>query len=692
MTTQRLVLTAFFVGQILAAAPALAQEATPDDQHSEDSGQAIVVVGRLVGGGHDPISAPAVLQGDALLRDTRPQIGQMLENLPGVSASGFAPGASRPVLRGFDGPRVQVLTDGLGSLDASSVSGDHAVSLDTLNVDRVDVLHGPQVLLYASDPAGGAVNALDKRIPRRMPDGAVDIDLTGSFGTASDSVEAGGAVDIALAPRWVARFNGGYSHAGDLSIGGDVLSPQLRADTLADAASLRISGDLAGADELTTQANASGRLANSWAKQYSFGAGLAFIDDGGTLGVSVSRLASDYGIPPRPAVGDPDPVSISLRQTRIDMRAGLELGDFLDRLELRTAYGDYHHAELDAGVPATQFASKGIEARLEAVQARRGIWSGTSGIQYGARSLDITGDELLLPNTRSTRFAAFTLQRLTLSAVDVELATRYDRAGVRAMGGRERQFDLWSGVAGLAWHPADRVTVSLSYSRGERAPEGEELFIDGIHDATQSYERGNPAFTTERSNGVEGGIRYQSPGLVLALTAYLTDFSDFITAVPTGAEIEGFPVYQFIQAPARFRGIEAEASVTLAEWGPRKLSLDGGVDYTHAELTGIGPVPRIPTLRVRSGLEFATDAFSLRGEVEWNARQDRVSANENPTEVFTLLNLSANWKPLGADAPLTLVLSGDNLFNASGRRAASETRDFVPIAGRDIRLTAKLSF
>ncbi len=674
------------------AAPAQAQDAPTPAQHAEDSGQAIVVVGRLVGGNHDPIAAPAVLQGDALLRDTRPQIGQMLENLPGVSASGFAPGASRPVLRGFDGPRVQVLTDGLGSLDASSVSGDHAVSIDTLNVERVDVLHGPQVLLYASDPAGGAVNALDKRIPRRMPDGSFDLDLTGSYGTAADSVDVGGAVDVALAPRWVARLDASYNRAGDLAIGGYVLSPQLRAETLAEAAGLRQAGDLAGADTLAAQANARGKLPNSWAKQYTFGGGVAFIDDGGTLGVSVSRLASDYGIPPRPEVGDPDPVSIALRQTRVDLRAGLNLSGFLDRLEMRTAYGDYHHTELDDGVPATRFASKGIEARLEAVQARHGIWSGTTGIQYGARSLDIIGEERLLPDTRGTHFGVFTLQRIAFSNLDLELAGRYDRVGVRALGEMDRQFSLWSGVAGLAWHPADRVTVSISYAHGERAPEGEELFIDGIHDATQSYERGNPTFTVERSNGIEGGVRFQSPGLVLALTAYLTDFSDFITSVPTGAEIEGYPVYQFIQAPARFRGIEAEASVTIAQWGSGRLNLDGGVDYTHADLPGIGPVPRIPPLRVRGGLEFAAESFSLRGEVEWNARQNRVSANENPTDAFTLVNVSANWKPRGEGSPLTLVLSGDNLLNASGRRAASETRDFVPISGRDIRFTAKLSF
>ena len=281
---------------------AFAQEPSAPAPHPQDTGPEIVVTGRLISGNADPIAAPVVLQGDTLTRNLKPQIGEMLKSLPGVSSSGFAPGVSRPVLRGFDGPRVQVLLDGIGSLDASSVSADHAVSLDTLNVDRVEVLHGPQVLLYASDPSGGAVNARDKRIPRRVPDKAITIDALGSYGTAANMVNGGVATDVRLSERWVAHADASYFHSDNLHVGGHILSPQLRSQTLGEAAALAEAGDADGAATLTGQANRTGTIPNSWTRGWSAGAGLAFIDSGGDMGLSVQRLSTDYGIPPRPFI------------------------------------------------------------------------------------------------------------------------------------------------------------------------------------------------------------------------------------------------------------------------------------------------------------------------------------------------------------------------------------------------------
>ncbi|MGF7152845.1 TonB-dependent receptor [Novosphingobium gossypii] len=690
---------------IIAADPALAQTASASPEgtsgHAQESGPEIIVTGRVISGNADPISAPVVLTGDALARNIRPQIGDMLKSLPGVTSSGFAPGVSRPILRGFDGPRVQVLLDGIGSLDASAVSADHAVSLDTLNVDRVEVLHGPRVLLYASDPAGGAVNALDKRIPRVVPDKAFTIDALGSYGTAAKDVNGGVAVNVKLADKWVAHLNGSYFHSDDLHVGGHVLSPELRAQTLAAADDLTADGDAEGAASLTAQASRKGKIANSGTEGWTYGGGVAFIDAGGDIGVSVQRDANDYGIPPRPST-DLGSTTISLRQTRYDLRAGLNLDGFLKRLEVRGAYGDYHHAEIEDGEIGSRFDSKSISVRLQADQARHGIWSGSSGVQYSASSMDITGDELLLPDTNTTRFAAFTLQQLEVGRFDLEAALRYENTQIRATpnGGalltrQDRQFDQYSAVVGTAWHPTDTLTLSVNYLHGERAPSAEELFVNGAHDATQSFEIGNPDFRLEKSDGIEAGIRYNGGDFAGSITAYGTNFHNFIAAVPTGQidADEGLPIYQYLQANARFRGIEAEGAFTVArtETGGA-FKVDGGVDYTHAKLVNLGPVPRIPPLRVRGGLEYDSPVFDLRGEVEWNARQDRVTENENPTDAFTLVNLSATWHPTGEKGPLTLILSANNLLDASGRLAASQTKDFVPIAERDMRLTARFTY
>lgn len=719
LTLRGLLLAGFAFTATMAATPARAAGADEADAPGETAGHAdpaapdeaghpqIIVSGRLISGERDSVSAPVVLTGDALARNVSPQIGTMLAKLPGVSTSGFAPGASRPVLRGFDGPRVQVLTDGLSVVDASSVSGDHGVALDTLNVDHIDVLHGPAVLLYASDPAGGAINAIDKRIPRQVPDKPISLTALGSYGTAADSVNVGAAAEVVLAPRLVARFDGSYNRASDIRIGGNVLSPQLRAQVLEGAAELAEEGEAAEAAELTETANARGRLANSAAKGYTFGGGLAFIDDGGSIGFSVQRLASDYGIPGRPEVhhhedeeaaegedghghGEED-VSITLRQTRYDLRASLNLGGFLERADLRATYGDYTHAEIEGGTLGTRFFNKGIESRLDLVQARHGAWRGQSGLQFSTRDFSIVGDERLIPDNVTQRIAAFTRQQLTLGNVDVEGALRYENARIDLPAGAGRAFDLYAGSLGLAWHPVESLTLSVAAAHGERAPSAEELFIDGVHHASQAYQIGNPAFRKERSNTIEAGARYHDDRFAAAVTAYATDFKDYIAPLPTGEEREDLPVYQFVQLPAKFRGIEAEASFKALQWdNGSSLGIDGSVDYVHASLTGLGPAPRIPPLRVRGGIEFDSDKFDARAEAVHNAKQTRVAANENPVGGFTLVNASLTWRPQGKDGPLSLILSGDNLLDVSGRLATSETRDFVPIAGRDVRITVSL--
>lgn len=680
-----------------AAAPATPQTTSGqvNTTQTDDAGHApIVVTGRLISGDRDAIVAPVVITGEDLARRAAAQIGSVLAHLPGVSTSGFAPGASRPVLRGFDGPRVQVLTDGLGSLDASSVSADHGVAIDTLNVEQIDVLHGPEVLLYAADPAGGAVNALDRRIPRRVPDKPISVSALAAYGSAADSVNLGGAVDVALAPRLAAHVDASYNRASDVRIGGNVVSDPLRTRLRAEADDLTAAGDTEGAANLTTALDARGRLANSWARGTTIGGGLAFIDSGGSIGISVQRLTSDYGIPPRPSSAAPDPVSLSLRQTRYDLRGSVNLGGFFDRLEARVAYGDYTHAEIEDGIASTRFFNKAIESRLVLKQARHGTWRGESGVQYSTRNFRIVG-EPLLPDSVTERVAGFTRQQVSLGPVDLEGSLRGEHVSVKpkglGSGDIGRSFNLFAAGAGLAWHPRESVTVSLSATHGERAPTAEELYIDGLHDATQSYERGNPGFRIERSNTVEAGLRYHSDRFAGAFTAYATNFSNFIAPIPTGARIEDAPVYQYVQLPAKFRGLEAEGSWKAIDWHDgRSLSLESAVDYVHASLTGSGPAPRIPPLRVRGGVTYESDQLGANVEAIVHARQDRVTTYETPVDSYTLLNAAVTWRPMGKAGRLALILSGENLLDTVGRLATSETRDFVPIAGRDIRLTATL--
>lgn len=639
------------------------------------------------------MAGSAEIGGDDLLRVSSPQIGDVLAKLPGVTASSFAPGVSRPVLRGFSGDRVLVLVDGIGSLDASSVSADHGVALDTLTVDHIDVLHGPALLAYGGQAIGGAVIAYDKRIPRRMPDGPIDVTSLATYESVSDGKTLAGSVDVPLAENIVGHVDASWNDANDERVGGNVVSAPLRAELLTMAADARASGDSATADALVRDSQARDRIANSFTRGTTFGAGAAYIGDGGNLGISVQRIDNRYGVPNRPGSGDQG-VSIDMNQTRFDLRGSLDLDGFLDKIELRGGYADYGHSELEAsGAVGTHFARKGVETRLELVQADNGGWRGRSGVQYSWGRLAITGDEAIMPDHSAERMAAFTLQSVKLGEIEIEGAGRIERVSIRAgSAGFDRRFSLHSAAAGISWQPSGPLKLGASYTHGERAPSPEELLTEGAHVATQAYEIGDPTFGKESSDSGEAYLQYRSGPTTANLTAYLTSFKGFITPIPTGTTKEGFPVFEYRQLPAKFYGFEAQATQRLAEWGARSLSLDVSSDFVHAQLKGVGPVPRIPPLRVQGGIEYTMPALTLRGEVEWNAAQHRVAAQEYPTRAFTLVNASATWRPLGNDGPLTLILAGENLFDVVGRRAASFTRDFVPVAGRDIRLTARVSF
>lgn len=678
---------------------------TPAHPEDADDGKDIVVVG------HPPtdyglLAATGSMSGDTLVAETRGQIGEILSSLPGVSSTSFSPGASRPVLRGFSGDRVSVLTDGIGSLDASNVSVDHAVVFDPLTVDHIDVFHGPSVLLFGGNAIGGAVNAIDKRIPRQVPERITATGI-GSYATAADERALSGVIEAPLGDRFVAHVDASWRKSDDLRVGGKVYSGALRGEMLHAAEHLREDGEDEEALELETEAGRSGRVPNTATLTKTFGAGLAFIDAGGSLGISWQRYDSSYGVPDRPATDHgheeegeeghdhgEGPVTIGLVQDRFDLRGELKLGGFLDSVQVRGAYADYKHTEFEGDETGTMFEGEGLETRADLIQADHGGWRGRSGVQYLWRTLTVTGAEAVVPDYEIERIGVFTLQSLDIGAgFTLDASGRYDSSHVQSRGAVfDKSFDLWSGALGASWKSGTGVSLGANFVHGERAPSPEELLSDGIHVATQSYEVGDRTLGIERSNGFEAYARYNTPAFDVSLTGYLTDFDNYIAPLATGAEEDGQPVYRYTGVSARFKGFEASGSVQAAAWDGGELRFDGAADYTHAQIKGYGPVPRIPPLRIRGGSAVTLGALHLRGEVEWNAKQDRVGDYENPTKAFTLVNLSADWHPMGEDGPVTLMLSADNLFDVVGRRAASFTKDFVPIAGRDVRVTAKFTY
>ncbi len=667
----------------------------------------IIVTGIIDQTEQDVLQGTSVLSGEKLTRDLRPTIGETLARLPGVSATSFGPSASRPILRGFQGERIRVLTDGIGSIDVSNTSVDHAVAINPLLAERVEVLRGPSALLFGSSAVGGVVNVIDTRIPRRVPADGYKIDGIGTYGSAANERSGALAGDVAVGRHLVLHADGSYLKTDDLKIGGYALSPAARAAALSQVG-LPQTGD----EPIDFAANAAirGRLPNSASRTWTAGVGASIITDGGQLGVSYSHYDSLYGVPVRYAteVGqEQEAPRLDVKQDRVDLRGEVYVnGPLIDQLRIRLGHADYRHAELepDGGI-GTQFFNNGTEGRFEIVQANRGGWKGASGVQYLNRLFDVVGDEAFLPRNETNQTGLFTLQQYDAGAFKLAGGARYEWSSLTArplttqgqFASGRRSYQALSASLGASYALSDGVRIGLNGSRTERAPSAEELFANGPHAGTQAYELGNPGFRLEKSWGLEATFHAHTGRFSLDASAYYNWFTDYISenrvdpsvCAAAAGEAPDLPCFQYQQEDARYWGVEADASAQLFAIGATQVNLDVLGDYVRATVVDAGPVPRIPPARVLAGLEAQNDRFTARAEVEHLFRQTRIAAFETETRDYTIVNASLAFSPFGRDSRTQLLLSANNIFNQNVRRHASFLKDFAPLAGRDLRATLR---
>ena len=708
----KLLLTASALA-IVVSSPAYAQSSTTSDSPTNaDSRDDIIVTAPYRQSETDILQGTSIVTGEELTRDLRPTIGETLARQPGVSATSFGPNASRPVLRGLQGERIRVLTDGIGAFDVGNTSVDHAVTINPLLAERIEILRGPTALLFGSSAIGGVVNVIDARIPRTRPEAGYRVNAIGNYGSAANERSVGGSADVAVGP-FVINANGSYLKTDDLRTGGFILSPGARAEALSQVGlPQKVS---AGKDPIDFAANAAlrGNLPNSASRTWTAGAGASLITDSGSFGIAYSHYDSFYGVPTRFAtlVGqEQEAPRIDIVQDRVDLRAEVETGGgFLDRIRIRAGQATYRHFEREPdGEIATTFLSNGLEGRVELVQAVRGGWQGASGVQYFNRQFNVEGEEAFLPRNETNQTGLFTVQQFDFGALKAEGGIRYERTeqfaktvsdDLRFFGGK-RNFDAVSGTLGASYGVTDRIRVGLNASYTERAPSAEELFANGGHVGTQAYELGDPNFRLERSKGLEATLHAHGDGYSFDASAYYNDIDNFISenqvdqsiceaaAAPSGRDVE-LPCFQFLQQDARYFGVEAEASVRLARVGGYAINADVVGDYVNARIKDGGPVPRIPPLRLLGGLEAQGDSITARAEVEHSFKQDRVTGFETETAAFTLVNASVSFRPFGMDNKTTLLLSANNIFDVVARRHASFLKDFAPLAGRDLRVTLR---
>ena len=717
-----------------ALLPTLAAAAdAPAEGHLTELSSVNVTASPLQGDAESLARPVDVLAGEHLDEVKAGTLGDTVAKLPGVQSSFFGPGVGRPIIRGQEGPRVAVLSNGIGNMDASTVSADHATSIEPFLADQIEVLKGPATLLFGSGAIGGAVNVVDGRIARELPDrplsgraelrgNSVNNERSGMF--RLDGVSG----DVVLHVDGLVRNGDDYRIPGYAVIDG--LEDHSGHDHDHDHAG---DGDHEDGDEPRR-----GRLDNSSIRTRAGGVGATWLGEGGYLGASASTYRTNYGIPNGAHVhaeddhghdhdhdhgeeeeGDEHDVRIDMVQNRFEAKGGIyNPVSFLKTLSLRTAYTDYEHVELEAGTPATRFTNRGIEGRLEAVQQQIGGWDGAFGLQFGNSDFGARGEEAFVPDTATRNLGVFVLQEKQFGPLKLELGARHDKVKLDPSDDHARRsFDATNLSAAGIWKLTDGVDLRFGVDSSERAPTNEELYAAGAHIATRSIELGNADLKTERGQRFELGIHTHGERLDVSASVYQTKFKDFIYLADTGV-VESLPVRLWAQQDATFRGAEAEAVVHLFEGNAGDWDLRLFGDYVKAELDGSGSrrvdiavphgdhahnytvdlanggyLPRIAPARVGADLRWARDGWRASlGAVRYSRQKD-TAQNELPSDGYTLVDAHVAYRWDRSDSnSYEVFLDGNNLTNREVRPHTSLLRDYSPLPGRGVAFGIRAYF
>lgn len=654
---------AVFAG-VLFPATALAQ--------SEDGEQEIVVTAPLEGSRIESLQGAEVLRRDDIVAQLHGGLGDTLDSTPGVATTFFGAGASRPIIRGLGEDRVRVLQNGIGAIDASTASPDHAVTSDGLDAERIEILRGAAALAYGGNAIGGVVNVIDQAIPTRAIDG-MRFDGLAAFSSVDDGAQG----------------------AANVSFG-------------AGAFALRLSAAARDTDPYETPI---GEALNQWTSVRTYGAGGSLLGDWGFAGLAVKNTQDEYGLLPEDA-SEPGG-HIEMEQTRIESRGDFRVawGPF-DRLDYGVQHSEYEHTEFEGdGAPGTAFTSEGWEGRLELHHGGE-RHDGAFGMQFSDVDFAAEGEEAFISATNTQDSGVFFVERYDLGPWGVEGGLRLERREIDNETFGSRAFDNVSGSFGLFVRPAGNWFVGATLARVERAPTAIELFSDGPHLATASYEVGDPDLNQEIATSFEASARYQRGPVRFEMNLYGIEFTDYIALVERGdvwwgdedTGASGFaadevsapvdadavlPVFNFVQRDATFVGGEISAAMQLGELNGFAITADGSLDIVRAAFVGGGHPPRIPPRSLTLGLEAENERWTARVEAVDTAKQTRLAPFETETDGYTFINAGLAWRPTES---WTIRLDGRNLTDELGRVHSSFLKDELPLPGRNFRLTLQTSF
>jgi iron complex outermembrane receptor protein len=632
----------------------------------------IVITGNPLGREQNSVPASVLGRSDLIERG-QSTLGETLNGLPGVSSTYFGPNASRPIIRGLDGDRIRVLNNSASSVDASALSFDHAVPLDVLSTERIEVLRGPAALQYGGSAVGGVVNVIDNRIPREPLSGlSGKAQLQG--GTGNNERSVAGLLESGN-ERWALHADGFDRRTGDVRV------PVLLACNQ------------------TGETRYTRRICNSASHSQGGAVGGSTLWDHGYLGASVNTYQSDYG-----TVAE-DRVTIGMKTTRYALEGQLrQLPGWFDSVKGRLSHTDYRHTEFDKGSPGTVFANQAQDLRVEARHRALLGWQGVLGAQLESGRFAAVGDEAFAPFSQTRSQALFVHEVLPTAWGQFNAGARWESVRVASLGNPSlarfevgaREFAPWSLAAGalLQLAPAWRLTGNAAMT--QRAPKDHELYANGPHLATYAWEVGSSQLGLEKSKSLDVGLEWKSGPNRMGITAFASDFDNFIALLATGQVQGGLPVQTYQGVKASFRGLEASGRQRLWQ-NDATLDLDWRADSVRASNDSAGePLPRIAPLRLGATLAYAQGPWSAKLGADWHAAQNRVPTGSVATTANTLVNASMAYRQKLPGLTLDWFARIDNLSDQLAYSATSILTSTAfgksPLPGRSFKLGVQAGF
>jgi iron complex outermembrane recepter protein len=665
------------------------------------------VTGNPLGVGSDQMVVPiSILNGRELSLKRENTLAETLNSIPGVSNSSFGPSVGRPMIRGMDSDRVKILQNGVNNLDASNLSFDHGVSIDPLIIEQIDVIRGPATLLYGGGAVGGVVNAIDHRIPKEKLQG-----ITGRgevrYGGANLEQSNAAVVDVGTG-NFVMHFDAYSRDSKNLRIPGNAISNRLESTQVWDP-NQNTTGDTSvyeGSYQPYPTNHGRKKLLNSQSETRGGAVGASMIFDRGYAGVSYAKHQTKYGSVKEPGI------LLDMDTDRIDFASEIrDLGSFFERAKFKAAYTDYRHHEMDAVTIHTTFKNRAIDGTFELMHVPLLGLKGVIGTQFDNGKFDATGHEAFTPNSKTNSQSVYVYEELPLNQHKMTFGLRHGKHEVESKGGGEmhegvpkfgdpsrKKFNTNNAAIGGLYKLNEQWSLTGNLSHNERAPSYFELFANGVHSATGVFEEGTANLKKEKSNGLDGQIRWKSGQDSLTLGAYFNKFSNFIGLLSTSAEGHGehedesgdeitYKKSTFSGIKAEFKGVELEGKTMLTDY----LQFNVRGDYVDAkDKTNGGYVPRISPLKLGAGLKYEFDRFGARLDVLHAFKQDRVATNYNyeggkelMTDAYTNVSMMATYK-LPTQLNLEAFTRANNLLDEEIREHTSFLKDIAPMGGRSI--------